>query len=153
MVPKLGGRDVTLQSFVDTYGYLAIMVGTFFEGETILVLGGFTAHRGYLELPWVIASAFVGSLCGDQLFFYLGRRHGDAMLARRPSWRSRVQKAAALLERFRRPFMIGFRFLYGLRTVSPLAIGLSRIPARQFFLYNAAGAILWATAVGSGGVP
>jgi membrane protein DedA with SNARE-associated domain len=35
---------VTLQSFVDTYGYLAIMVGTFFEGETILVLGGLTAN-------------------------------------------------------------------------------------------------------------
>jgi len=43
---KLGGRDVALQSFVDTYGYLAIMVGTFFEGETILVLGGFTGHPG-----------------------------------------------------------------------------------------------------------
>jgi membrane protein DedA with SNARE-associated domain len=151
MVPRLGDRDVTLESFVDTYGYLAIMVGTFFEGETILVLGGFTAHQGYLALPWVIASGFLGSLCGDQLFFYLGRRYGDALLARRPSWRTRVEKATALLERFRRPFMIGFRFLYGLRTVSPFAIGLSRIPAHQFFLYNAAGAILWSTAVGSGG--
>jgi len=35
--------------------------------------------------------------------------------------------------------------------VTPFAIGMSRIPAREFFLYNAAGAILWATAVGSGG--
>ena len=43
---RLGARDVTLQSFVDTYGYMAIMVGTFFEGETILVLGGFMPHRG-----------------------------------------------------------------------------------------------------------
>jgi membrane protein DedA with SNARE-associated domain len=151
MVRQLGGGDVTLQSFVDTYGYLAIMVGTFFEGETILVLGGFTAHRGYLALPWVIASAFLGSLCGDQLFFYLGRRHGDALLARRPSWRTRVEKATTLLERFRRPFMIGFRFVYGLRTVSPFAFGLTGIPRRQFFLYNAAGAMLWATVVGSGG--
>ena len=142
---------MTLESFVDTYGYMAIMVGTFFEGETILVLGGFAAHRGYLALPWVIASAILGSLCGDQLFFYLGRRHGQAVLAKRPSWRARIEKANALLERFRRPFMIGFRFLYGLRTASPFAIGLSGIPAPQFFLYNAAGAILWAIAVGSGG--
>ena len=151
MVPKLGGRDVTLESFVDTYGYLAIIVGTFLEGETILVLGGFTARQGYLALPWVIASAFLGSLGGDQLFFYLGRRYGEAVLARRPSWRTRVERATALLERFRRPFMMGFRFVYGLRTVSPFAIGLSRISARQFFLYNAAGAFLWTTAMGSGG--
>jgi membrane protein DedA with SNARE-associated domain len=46
MVPELRGTTVTLQSFVDTYGYMAIMVGTFFEGETILVLGGFMPHRG-----------------------------------------------------------------------------------------------------------
>ena len=64
---------MTLQSLIDTYGYLAILVGTFFEGETILVLGGFAAYRGYLHLPWVIIAAFVGSLCGDQLFFFLGR--------------------------------------------------------------------------------
>ena len=151
MVPKLEGRDVTFQSFVDTRGDMAIMVGTFFEGETILVLGGFTAHRGYLALPGVIASTFVESLGGDQLFSCLGRRHGDAMLAGRSSWRTRVEKATALLERFRKPFMIGFRFLYGVRTVTPFAIGMSRIPAREFFLYNAAGFLLWATAVGSGG--
>ena len=151
MVLHLGGSNVTLESFVDTYGYLAIIVGTFFEGETILVLGGVTAHRGYLALPGVIASAFVGSLVGDQLFFYLGRRHSQAVLARRPSWRARIDRATVLLERFRRPVMIGFRFLYGLRTVTPFVIGMSRIPAWEFFLYNAAGALLWAMAVGSAG--
>jgi len=150
MVPKLEGRDVTLQSFVDTHGDMAIMVGTFFEGETILVLGGVTAHRGYPALPGVIASAFLGSLVGDQLFSCLGRRHGDAMLAGRSSWRTRVEKATALLEPLRRPVMIGFRFLCGVRTVTPFAIGMSRIPAWEFFLYNAAGFLLRAMAVGSG---
>ena len=40
-----------LESLIDTYGYLTILIGTFLEGETILVLGGFAAHRGYLHLP------------------------------------------------------------------------------------------------------
>ena len=44
---------MTLESLIDTYGYLAILVGTFFEGETILVLGGLAAYREYLGLPWV----------------------------------------------------------------------------------------------------
>ncbi|HYB20914.1 MAG TPA: hypothetical protein VEH09_08285 [Thermodesulfobacteriota bacterium] len=35
----------------DTYGYWAILVGTFFEGETVLILGGFVASQGYLNLP------------------------------------------------------------------------------------------------------
>jgi membrane protein DedA with SNARE-associated domain len=40
---------MTLESILDPYGYLAVLVGTFLEGETILVLGGFAAHRGYLQ--------------------------------------------------------------------------------------------------------
>jgi len=58
-----------LQSIIEHYGYAAILIGTFFESETILVLAGLAAHQGYLVLSWVILAAFVGSLCGDQLFF------------------------------------------------------------------------------------
>jgi membrane protein DedA with SNARE-associated domain len=45
---------MTLESVLTTYGYFALMIGTFLEGETILIAAGFLAHRGYLELPWVI---------------------------------------------------------------------------------------------------
>ena len=142
---------MTLESIVDTYGYLAVLLGTFLEGETILVLGGFAAHRGYLALPWVIVAAFLGSLCGDQLFFFLGRKHSQAVLARRPAWKARADKANRLLERFRTPFILIFRFLYGLRSVSPFVIGMSSVPARQFILLNAIGALVWAVVVGTGG--
>lgn len=142
---------MTLESIVDTYGYVAVLLGTFLEGETILVLGGFAAHRGYLALPGVILAAFIGSLCGDQLFFFLGRRHSQAVLARRPAWKARADKANRLLERFRTPFILIFRFLYGLRTVSPFVIGMSSVPARQFIPLNAIGALVWAVFVGTGG--
>ena len=142
---------MTLESLISTYGYGAILVGTFLEGETVLVLGGFAAHRGYLELPWVILAAFVGSLCGDQLFFFLGRWHSQAFLAKHPSWKVRVDKAQRLLERFQRPLILVFRFLYGLRTVAPFVIGMSRVPIAQFVLLNTAGALVWAIVVGAGG--
>ena len=142
---------MTLESLISTYGYGAILVGTFVEGETILVLGGFAAHRGYLELPWVILAGFVGSLCGDQLFFFLGRWHSQTFLAKHPSWKVRVDKAQGLLERFQRPLILLFRFLYGLRTVAPFVIGMSRVPIAQFLLLNTVGALVWAIVVGAGG--
>ena len=142
---------MTIESLVDAYGYLAVLVGTFIEGETILVLGGFAAARGYLGLPWVILAAFIGSLCGDQLFFFLGRWHGKAILSKRPTWKSRVNKAQKLLERFRTPLILTFRFLYGLRTVAPFVIGMSSVPTAEFIFLNAAGALVWAAAVGTGG--
>jgi membrane protein DedA with SNARE-associated domain len=104
---------MNLESIIETYGYLAISVGTFLEGETILVLGGFAAHQGYLALPGVIAAAFFGSLLGDQLFFYLGRTHSRKVLDKRPSWKLRAEKVHQLLERFNTPLILSFRFLYG----------------------------------------
>jgi len=142
---------MTLESLVDAYGYLAVLIGTFLEGETILVLGGFAAHRGYMSLPWVILAAFIGSLCGDQLFFFLGRWHSQAILSKRPGWKVRVNKAQKLLERFRTPLILAFRFLYGLRTVAPFVIGMSSVPTAEFIFLNAAGALVWAAAVGTGG--
>ena len=140
-----------MESTIETYGYLGILIGTFLEGETILVMGGFAAHQGYLHLSWVIAAAFVGTLCGDQLYFYLGRRHSQALLARRPLWQAKVSRAQVLVERYQYPLLLGFRFLYGLRTVIPFVIGMSRIPTGIFVVLNILGAFVWAVLIGSSG--
>ncbi len=140
-----------METFLQTYGYWAILIGTFLEGETILVLGGLAAHMGYMDLTGVILAAFAGSLCGDQLFFFLGRRHSAFLLNRRPSWKSKLERANHLIDRFQTPLILGFRFLYGLRTVMPFAIGISRVPVLRFVLLNAIGAIVWAAVVAGGG--
>jgi membrane protein DedA with SNARE-associated domain len=140
---------VSLQSLVETYGYLALFVGTFVEGETILILGGLAAHLGYLELPWVIVAAFAGSLLGDQLYFLIGRYRGRAYLAERPAWQSRSQRVEALLHRHQLSIILGFRFLYGLRTMTPFVIGVSGVPLRRFIVLNALGALIWASSFGT----
>ena len=140
-----------MEAFLQTYGYWAILIGTFLEGETILVLGGLAAHMGYMDLTGVILAAFAGSLFGDQLFFFMGRRHSTFLLTRRPSWTSRLERANRLIDRFQTPLILGFRFLYGLRTVMPFAIGISTVPVFRFVLLNALGAIVWAVLVAGGG--
>jgi membrane protein DedA with SNARE-associated domain len=79
-----------LQNIIETCGYAAILIGTFLQRETILVLAGRAAHQGYLMLTGAILAAFFGSLCGDQLFFYLGRKHSQAVLSRRPAWKQKT---------------------------------------------------------------
>jgi len=140
-----------LVSLLRSYGYVAVFLGTALEGETILILAGFAAHRGYLELPWVILFASLGSFAGDQTFFLIGRRKGRPLLEKHPFWRARIERAEELLHRYQMPVILGFRFLYGLRNVIPFAIGLSQISFGKFFFLNAAGALLWATVVGTGG--
>lgn len=133
-----------LAHLLDEFGYLAVLVGTFLEGETILVLAGFAAHQGYLALGPVMLAAFAGSAAGDQLWFLLARRHGRGWLARRPKLAARFATASRWLERHPTLFILGFRFVYGIRNVAPVAIGLSSIPARRFVPLNLLAAALWA---------
>lgn len=138
-------------ALVATYGYWALFAGTFLEGETVLILAGVAAHHGYLALPWVVATAFAGSLLGDQFFFFLGRRHASWILKRLDSWRLPLDVARRHLERHQVLIMIGFRFVYGIRMATPVVIGLSTIRAARFAFFNAVGAAVWATVVTGAG--
>lgn len=133
------------------YGYLAVFLGTLLEGETVLVLGGYAAHRGYLQLPLVILLAFLGSLIGDQAAFFLGRRYGTGWVARRATWQPRIARVEALFARRRYALMFGFRFVYGLRNLTPFTLGMIGVSPRTFAPLNALGAAVWALVVGVAG--
>ncbi len=140
-----------LEELLSAYGYWAILAGCFFEGETVLVIGGFAAYQGYLHLPWVIVAAYGGTLLGDQLYFFLGRVYGQKVLKRRPYWQGRVAKVHRLLRRFQTWLILLFRFLYGIRVITPFVIGMSGVSPRKFLFFNAIGAMIWAVLVGAGG--
>ena len=142
---------MTLEYLISTYGYAALAAGTFLEGETILVLAGFAAYQGYLKLTWVIFWAFVGTLCGDQLYFHLGRIKGMALWEKRPLWKSRSAKVFDILNRYPAPLALGFRFFYGMRTITPFMLGASGFPSLKFLILNVAGALVWAVAIGTSG--
>lgn len=134
-----------MEQLIATYGYPAIMLGTFFEGETIVLVAGYLASRDYLVLQWAIVCAFLGSWAGDSLYFFIGRRWGARLLTWRPHWREPAERALDLLHRYHTIFILSFRFLYGLRTVSPFVIGMSKVPTSRFLLLNFIASVVWAS--------
>jgi membrane protein DedA with SNARE-associated domain len=142
---------MTLAQLLDQYGYVAVVVGTFFEGETIVVMAGFAAHQGYLHLPGVMLAAFAGSIAGDQVAFYLGRSHGKRIVARFPRLELAVQRASRLLDRYGTLLLLGFRFVYGIRNATPFTAGLTHLSVARFALLNVLGAALWSVAIGAAG--
>jgi len=124
--------------------YTAIVLGGLVEGETTVVLAGYAAHRGYVPW-WAVAglSAIVNFVL-DQSWFLLGRWRGEQLLARWPALRRGVESLTPRLHRHRRWIVFSVRFMYGLRTAGPIAMGMARVPWADFVVFNALGAAVWA---------
>lgn len=142
---------MSLIEFVAAYGYLAVLLGTLLEGETVLLLAGFAAHQGYLSIHWVLLIAFIGGTLGDQLFFWAGLRWGAALLQRFPSVRARSIRVGELLRRWDAALVFGIRFMYGLRIAGPVVMGALHFDPKRFAVFNALGAAAWALVIGGAG--
>ncbi|HEX7387426.1 MAG TPA: DedA family protein [Castellaniella sp.] len=137
-----------IATLIHTYGYWAVAVGTFLEGETVLLAAAAAAARNYLWLPGVVAVAALGGFVGDQFFFWVGHRYGARLVRRYPALERRTARVQALLKRHNAPIILVVRFLYGLRVAGPVAIGISGVSWGRFAAFNAVGAALWASLVG-----
>lgn len=138
---------MSVSALVAQYGYAFVFLGAMAEGESVLLAAGFAAHRGMLKLHEVMAVAFVASALGDQLCFYLGRRHGPWLLARFPSLRIGMRRVEPMLARHPNAVILSLRFLYGLRTAGPIALGALGVSRWRFTLLNLVSAALWASLI------
>ena len=135
---------MTAEELVRQYGYLAVAVGAFAEGETVLLVAGYSAQRGWLQWPLVVVVAALAATLGDQLFFFLGRFYGPRLLQRYPRLQAHLPRLQAMLGRSPAWTIIAVRFLYGLRIAGPVLIGAAGLAPWRFLVFNAIGALLWA---------
>src|SRR5574338_667137 len=132
-----------LGSLLHEHLYLAVAVGGLLEGETVVVLAGLAAHQGYASWWAVTLFAALVNAVVDQFWFLVGHWHGPAVVARLPGLRRRVDALAPRLYHHRRWLIFGLRFSYGLRVAGPVALGMTRMPLREFALFNVPAALLW----------
>ena len=132
--------------FVKEWGYLAVMVGSLFEGEVILITASALAAMGYLDLKTVFLISLVTTIFADQFLFFLGYRMGtDWILKRFPRLEGARERVYKLLHKMDVFFIISFRFIYGIRTISPLIIGSAKIKPKRFVIYNIISGLCWAS--------
>lgn len=142
---------MTPELLLQKFGYFAVFVGTFLEGETILVMAGFFAERGYLHLALVVVVAFLGAFTGHIFWFWLGRTQGIRLLERFPRMQKHFGRGIRIFERYGAPAIFITQWLYGLRITAAVIIGISKIPVAKFLFYEAISCIAWAMVIGSAG--
>src|ERR1700761_4366599 len=129
-----------MEEFLRQYGPIGIFLGAGFEGQTAVIVGGILARQHILQLWLVLLSATAGSGVVDHLLFVAGRRFRSHRWVVRATRQVAFARALAFIERFPISYILAFRFIFGLRVASPIAIGVSQVPTWRFTLLNIAGA-------------
>ena len=144
------------------YGYFVVFFGVLLEnagvpvpGETILLAGSALARFGHLSIFWVISIAIAGAVLGDNVGFFIGRRGGRRLLERHGRMlgltRARLDQFDAFFARHGAKTVFIARFVTGLRVVGAVLAGASTLPWGRFLVFNATGALAWATTFGAVG--
>ena len=130
---------------IKEYGYIILFVWSILEGEMGLIMGGLLCHTGDMMLGIAIVVAGFGGFVGDQIYFYIGRYNKGYIQRKMYSQRRKFALAHLLLKKYGWPIIFVQRFLYGLRTVIPISIGLTRYSAKMYAFINFLSGFVWAS--------
>jgi undecaprenyl-diphosphatase len=126
----------------------SIGAGVIVPGETLVIVGGFYARIGELWLPGVMLVAIVGAVLGDNLGYWIGRRYGRGFLERHGRKLFITPERLVLAERYYerhggKTVFFG-RFIPVVRSVGFILAGVAHMEWKRFFVYDVAGAVIWA---------
>jgi membrane protein DedA with SNARE-associated domain len=140
-----------LIKYLEVHGYWVLFLWTFLEGEAGLILAGFLAFQGYLNIWGVILISFAGAFCGDQFYFYLGRWQGSFLLKLFNTMARKFRKALKLIEKYGAFVAFISRYTYGLRIVLPIILGMTSFSSFKFCWLNVLSALVWSIIFSSAG--
>ena len=134
-----------LTTWIHAAGGPLLLVGAWLQGEAAVILGGALARQGYWPWweVWLLASIPAG--LGHQIYYFLGRRYGDAVITRFPSrLQPALRRANALVRGHETRVLVLMRFAYGVRLPLPILCGAAGVAPGKFLFYNVATALSWA---------
>ncbi len=126
------------------HGYVILFAWGMLEGEAGLIMAGLLSHTGDMNLYLAIFIAGLGGFAGDQVYFYIGRFNKSYVHRKFKGQRRKFALAHLLLKKYGWPIIFAQRYMYGMRTIIPISIGLTRYSAKMFAFINLISAWCWA---------
>ncbi len=135
---------------LQTYGYIVLFFYSLGGGFVALIAAGVLSSMGIFDLWVSIAVALAGNILGDILLFYLGRYNKRDIMPYLRKHRRKVALSHLLMKKHGSRIILFQKFVYGLKTLVPITVGLTRYDFKRFMFYNITGGIAWALSFGIG---
>ncbi|MFA7083818.1 MAG: DedA family protein [Arcobacteraceae bacterium] len=136
--------DEKFVHLLKTHGYIILFAWSILEGEAGLIMAGLLSHTGDMNMYIAIFVAGLGGFAGDQIYFYIGRFNKGYVHRKFRGQRRKFALAHILLKKHGWPIIFMQRYMYGMRTIIPISIGLTRYDAKKFAFINLISAWCWA---------
>jgi membrane protein DedA with SNARE-associated domain len=138
-------------SALETWGYLALAFFSFGGSFVVVAAAGVLSATGHMNIAAVIVIAALFNFLGDNFLFYLARYHRKEVMPYFAKHRRKLALATVIMRRYGKRAIIIQKFLYGVKTLVPLVMGMGKFPFSTFIFYNAFASILFVTVIALSG--
>ena len=133
---------------LSTYGYIILFLYSLGGGMVALIAAGVLSYSGNMDITVSIIVAFVANAIGDSLLFYMSRYNKAQMMPYIKKHRRKLALSHILMKKYGDKIIFFQKFIYGIKTLIPIAIGFTKYPAFKFNVLNVISAALWSLIVG-----
>lgn len=137
-----------MEEFIREWGYIALFLYSFGGGFVGLVMAGVLSYAGDLNIIVSIIVAGVSNFIGDQFLFYMARTNKDYAKTTMKKYGRKVALAHIWMKKYGSTVVFLQKYVYGIKTLIPLAMGLTKYSFQKFTVYNIFATALWAVVVG-----
>ena len=133
-----------------TYGYIGLFLYSLGGGFVALIGAGVLSFMGEMDLTLSIFIAFVANSIGDVLLFYMARYQKSMMMDGIRKHRRKLALSHVMMKKYGSWIILLQKFVYGIKTLIPIAIGLTKYDFKKFAILNVLSAAVWALTFGLG---
>jgi len=137
-------------SNLETYGYIGLFLYSLGGGFVALIGAGVLSFMGKMDLGLSMSIAFVANALGDVLLFYMARHQKSMLMEGLKKHRRKLALAHVMMKKKGSWIILIQKFVYGIKTLIPIAIGLTKYDFKKFAVLNVASSAVWALVFGFG---
>ncbi|MBU3013241.1 DedA family protein [Poseidonibacter lekithochrous] len=139
-----------MEELIKDWGYIALFAYSFGGGFVGLIVAGVLSFAGDLNIYISIAVAATSNFLGDQFLFFLARKNKSYAKDMMKNYGRKIALAHLMMRKYGSLVVFIQKYVYGIKTLIPLAMGLTKYSSIKFTIFNIFATIVWAVVVGYG---
>jgi len=139
-----------MEELIKEWGYIILFLYSFGGGSIALVVASILAYNGELNIVFILITAGVANFIGDQFLFFIARNNKDQAKQMMKKHKRKIALSHLMMRKYGYLVIFIQKYIYGIKTLIPLAMGLTKYDTKKFIIFNFLATIVWTLIIGIG---